>query len=36
MQMYENILTPQQNNFIEEFKKLDPNNENANPYQRDF
>ena len=25
-----------QNNFIEEFKKLDPNNENANPYQRDF
>ena len=25
-----------QNNFIEEFKKLDPNNEIANPYQRDF
>ena len=25
-----------QNGFVEEFKKLDPNNENASPYQRDF
>ena len=25
-----------QNSFVEEFKKLDPNNENASPYQRDF